>query len=419
MKTSLKKGAGAFYDIELILEAKDQDGAKAHVLKDFQKDLQLPGFRKGFVPMHLVEENIKPEYFTMGVFEHLVNDGLHAVLQANPELRFIGEPYDLKQDKKGDDTVVTLKLDFFPEVEIKGDEWKSLTMATITAEATKEDVEESILRLKKNYADYVDTDVVTYDSISKMEMHFLDKDGNELEKGTVYLGQQEFDEFSFFKDHFIGKKKGEDITIKYDEKAYPPTVQAKKAGSEAVKVDFKLVDIKSIVLPELTPENILKFFGKDTQVKTEAELIAYIEETLGQQKFDTALIQEVEEFLKKVRAKHVSIMIPKTLLDQELGARLQSLEGRFGGREKMEQYLKQMGDDKAKAFFEDIRTAAQDSLEKFFILQKICDLLELEVNREHPADLEVEKKLYSKLAKDAPAHKAPAKKAPAKKAKAD
>ena len=419
MKTSLKKGTGAFYDIELILEAKDQDGAKAHVLKDFQKDLQLPGFRKGFVPMHLVEENIKPEYFTMGVFEHLVNDGLHAVLQANPELRFIGEPYDLKQDKKGDDTVVTLKLDFFPEVEIKGDEWKSLTMATITAEATKEDVEESILRLKKNYADYVDTDVVTYDSISKMEMHFLDKDGTELEKGTVYLGQQEFDEFSFFKDHFIWKKKGDDITIKYDEKSFPPTVQAKKATSEVAKVDFKLVDIKSIVLPELTPENILKFFGKDTQVKTEAELIAYIEETLGQQKFDTALIQEVEEFLKKVRAKHVSIMIPKTLLDQELGARLQSLEGRFGGREKMEQYLKQMGDDKAKAFFEDIRTAAQDSLEKFFILQKICDLLELEVNREHPADLEVEKKLYSKLAKDAPAHKAPAKKAPAKKAKAD
>lgn len=121
MKTSLKKGTGAFYDIELILEAKDQDAAKAGVLKDFQKDLQLPGFRKGMVPMHLVEENVKQEYMTMGIFENLVNDGLQAVLKANPTLRFIGEPYDIKQDKKDDTTVVTLKLDIFPEVEIKGE----------------------------------------------------------------------------------------------------------------------------------------------------------------------------------------------------------------------------------------------------------------------------------------------------------
>ena len=68
----------------------------------------------------------------------------------------------------------------------------------------------------------------------------------------------------------------------------------------------------------------------------------------------------------------------------------------------MEQYVQQMGEEKAKVFFEDIKSAAEESLEKFFILQKICDLLELEINREHPADLEVEKKLYEKLSADHP-----------------
>ena len=416
MKTSLKKGSGSFYDIELILEAKDQDSAKANVLKEFQKDLQLPGFRKGFVPMHLVEENIKPEYFTMGVFEDLVNKGLQTLLKANPTLRFIGEPYDLKQDKKGEETTVTLKLDIFPEVEVKGDEWKKLSMPKITAEATQDEIDDSLLRLKKNYADYVDAEVVTYDSISKMQMRFVDKKGEELEKGTVYLGQQEFDEFSFFKDHFIGKKKGEDITIKYDEKAFPPTVQSKKAWSEAVNAIFSLLDIKNIVLPDLTPANILKFFGADSQVKTEAELLVYIKDTIGQQKFDAALMQGVEDILKTVREKYVSVSVPKTLLDQELGARFQNLEKKFGGREKMEQYVQQMGEEKAKVFFEDIKSAAEESLEKFFILQKICDLLELEINREHPADLEVEKKLYEKLSADS-AEAAPKK--TAKKAKSE
>lgn len=228
MKTSMKKGTGSFYDIELVLDAKDQDGAKAGVLKEFQKDLALPGFRKGFVPMHLVEENIQPQYMTMGIFEHLINKGLQSLLKDNPTLRFIGEPYDLKQEAKGDETVVNLKLDIFPEVEVKGDAWKSLTMKTVDAEASKEDIEDALLRLKKNYADYVDADVVTYDSISKMTMSFVNKDGEEVDKGTAYLGQQEFDEFPFFKDHFIGKKKGEEITIKYDEKTFPATVQSKK-----------------------------------------------------------------------------------------------------------------------------------------------------------------------------------------------
>lgn len=318
-------------------------------------------------------------------------------MKANPELRFIGEPYDLKQDKKDETTVVTLKLDIFPEVEVKGDAWKELSMKPVVAEATQEEVDDALLRLKKNYADYVDTDVVTYDSISKLSMKFLDKDGEELEKGTVYLGQQEFDEFSFFKDHFIGKKKGEDISIKYDEKAFPPTVQAKKADKPVAKVVFDLLDIKSIVLPAITEENLLKFFGKDSQVKTEAELITYINETIAQQKYDGALMEEVETYLKAIRGKHLTVSVPKTLLDQELGARLQNLEKKFGGREKMEQYITQMGDEKAKKFFDDIRDAAEDSLEKFFILQKVCDLLGLEINREHTADLEVEKKLYEKL----------------------
>jgi FKBP-type peptidyl-prolyl cis-trans isomerase (trigger factor) len=270
-------------------------------------------------------------------------------------------------------------------------------MKPVVGEATKEEVEDALMKLKKNYADYIDTDIVTYDSISKLEMHFLDKAGEELEKGTLYLGQQEFDEFSFFKDHFIGKKKGEDITIKYDAKAFPPTVQSKKADAAVAKVDFKLLDIKSIVLPEITPENIVKFFGKDSEVKNEAELLTYIKDTIGQQKADTELMDEVENFLKIIRDKHMNVSVPKTLLDQELGARLQNLEKKFGGREKMEQYLTQMGDEKAKKFFDDIRLAAQESLEKFFILQKVCELLELDVNREHPTDLEVERKLYGKL----------------------
>lgn len=59
-----------------------------------------------------------------------------------------------------------------------------------------------------------------------------------------------------------------------------------------------------------------------------------------------------------------------------------------------------MGDEKSKAFFEDITKAAEESLEKFFILQKLTQLLGLDVDWNQTAHMDVEQKLYDKLVKN-------------------
>jgi hypothetical protein len=61
---------------------------------------------------------------------------------------------------------------------------------------------------------------------------------------------------------------------------------------------------------------------------------------------------------------------------------MKSLEQRFGDREKVEQYFKQLGEDKTKQFVEEISKASQDSLEKFFILQKVAEELKLDIDRQ-------------------------------------
>ena len=397
MQKKVTKGNGAFYDIELTLTADDYAKGKEKALKEFQKDLSLPGFRKGFVPMHLVEEQVKPEYVSLSVYEHLINKGLQEVVWKNKTIKFVWEPYDMKQDKKGEETVVSLKLDIFPEVEVKNGDWTSLSMKSISPKATKEEIDEAMTRLKKNYADYKDTDVISRNSISKVSMSFLDKDGKEVDKWTLYVWEQEFDEFPFFVDTFVGKKKWEEFSIEYKEKDLPPTVQSKKPEAKSVKVSFNLIDIKDVVLPEINEETLTKLFGKDSEVKNESDLLKYIDDSISAQKFDTELIKEVEDFLNIIREKHMEVAIPQTLLNQEVRVRLENLEKRFWGKEKMEEYFKQMGEDKAKTFVDDISAAAKESLEKFFILQKVADELKLDINREKPVDLEIEKKLYDKL----------------------
>jgi len=77
---------------------------------------------------------------------------------------------------------------------------------------------------------------------------------------------------------------------------------------------------------------------------------------------------------------------------------MQNLEKRFGSAEKVKEYFQQLGEEKAKEFVEGVQTAAAESLEKFFILNKVTELLGLTIdwnNEQEP--LFVEKQLYAKL----------------------
>ena len=213
------------------------------------------------------------------------------------------------------------------------------------------------------------------------------------------------------------------IELKYDEKKLPAVLKAKHEGAKVLKVTIQ--DVKQIVLPELNDEMIVKLFGKDAEVKTNAELREYIKKEILKQKQENSLIQTVENYLSEVKKSGVEVIIPKTMVDQELKVRMQNLEKRFGSAEKVAEYFSQIGEEKAKEFIEGIQSAAKESLEKFFILNKVTELLGLTIdwnNEQEP--LFVEKQLYTKLvgplseASESEAKK-PAKKTAAKAKKQD
>lgn len=67
----------------------------------------------------------------------------------------------------------------------------------------------------------------------------------------------------------------------------------------------------------------------------------------------------------------MEVYIPKTLLNQEVSVRLENLEKRFWGKDKMESYLKQMWEEKSKSLVDDISKAAEESLESFLFFKKL------------------------------------------------
>jgi FKBP-type peptidyl-prolyl cis-trans isomerase (trigger factor) len=62
MEKQVKKGTHANYDIQLTITTKEFEDAKLIILKEFQKDYEAPGFRKGAAPLEMVEKNVQPEY---------------------------------------------------------------------------------------------------------------------------------------------------------------------------------------------------------------------------------------------------------------------------------------------------------------------------------------------------------------------
>ena len=399
MEKKFKKGPHANYEIEITISQAEQEEAKATILKHFQKDFEMAGFRKWMAPLETVEKNTKPEYIQMGVYEHLINRGLQELITEHKELKLIGEPYDFKQVKEGENTVMTMKLDIFPEVEVVNSDREKEQIPEIKSAATQEEIDNAMISLKKNYADYTDTDIITPETISKIEMEFLDADGKVLEKGHNYVGEQEFAESKRYEKEFMGKKKDDTREVAYDEKKLPAVYHYKKTGGKAEKVKLLIQDVKKIVLPEMNEEMLKKLFGPESTVKNEAELIDFITESISHQKFEAELVKGIEWLLQKVKGTHMKVAIPQTLVEQEFATRMKSLVERFGGEEKMTEYFKKIGEDQGKKFLDDIKTAAADSLEKFFILQKIVEILKLDVNREKPGHLEIETKLFERMGK--------------------
>ena len=395
MKHSLKKSTASNYEVEIIFSAEDQSHEKQHVLLSFQKDMEKPGYRKWHVPLDIVEKSVDEKYFEMAVTEHIINHALSEILSEHSDIKFIGEPYGYEQNKKGEDTIVKILLDVYPEVEIKKESWKDEKIAPISTKVEEEEIEEAVMNLKKNYADYKDAEVLDKWTVSKIALNFVNKAGETLEKWTSYIWEPEFNEDAFWEKTFCGHKKWEVIDIKYDEKKLPIVLQVKDKDNKPETLKVTISDVKAQILPEFNEETITKLFWKESEVKNEKELREYIKKQLGEQKEQNELIKSVEEYVSKIRKDYMSVIIPKTMIDEEFKSRIHSLEHRFWSKEKVQEYLKSMTEEQAKDFMDSIQKASAESLEKFFILNKVAELLKIDIDWNSWAqNFDVERKMY-------------------------
>ena len=275
--------------LEFKIEAEKFDEAMKKVYTKTAKYFNVPGFRKGKAPMHMVEKMYGTEIFYEDTFNELV-PGIFEEELKNNNIEAVSRPdIDIKQIGKGQELIFTAVIQTKPEVKLG--KYKGIEIKKIEYNVSDEDINHELKHMQEKNARLVsverpvkDGDITVIDFEGSIDG--VPFDGGKAENHELTIGSKQF--IPGFEDQIIGMKLDEEKDIKV---TFPEDYFSKDlAGKEAV-FKVKLHEIKEKELPKLDDD-----FAKDTsEFETLAELKKSIKEKLEEE--------------NKHRAKHETEML--------------------------------------------------------------------------------------------------------------
>ena len=264
-------------ELTLSVSAEDYADSRKKKLSDFRKKADIRGFRKGMVPMSLVEK-----MYGQQALADAVNDVISAALNdfiRENELKVLGEPLPSEDNPQNDWANAgdfTFKFDIAqnPEVSFELSKDDEIVYYTITVtEAAKKEMKDNLL---KQYGSLEDGKKAKAD-----DFIIVDFEQGETKVEGTYVALRNVAEAA--RKSFVGVKPGDVLDVNVNEAFENETDRAsmlKVSKDELATLDpmFKMTvqSVKTFVNAPLTEETFEKIFG----VKTEEEFDAKIEERI-------------------------------------------------------------------------------------------------------------------------------------------
>ncbi|NND78944.1 MAG: trigger factor [Maribacter sp.] len=269
------------------------------ILSDYRKQANIPGFRKGHVPMGLIKKQYGKAVLVDEV-NKLLQDNLNKYL-TEEKLDVLGNPLPKQQDNfdwDQDQLDFEFELGLAPSFEVPLKTKKSLTHYKIVAD--KKMVDEQVLRIQKQYGK-----LVSKQEIGK-DFEVLGTFKNEAEeienKATLELDKVKSKKAM---NSLLGKKVGDVITLKtkglFKEDYLVSSVlgiSQEKAKDINIEVLFTIDEINEREPAKLDQDLFDKLFGKDaiTSAKELKERIKEDSEKQFEQQSDQKLLNDITEY---------------------------------------------------------------------------------------------------------------------------
>ena len=395
MKTNVKYTTDTKVELTITLGAKELEAAEQVALKKLSRDLKVPGFRKGHVPLAVAQKIIDPNALQEQILENALSKAV-AESFLGEKLQALERPaVEVKKFVPAQELEFTAEAEVVPPVKL-GD-YKKLKSKREEAKVTAADVDEIIQRMQENFVERKAVkreakrgDEVIIDFTGKKDDVAFE--GGSAKDYALQLGDGQF--IPGFEDGIVGHKAGETFSL---DLTFPKDYHAKDMAGQKVVFDVTLRTVNELTLPEVNDEFAAKCgpFTDVKELKSDIKReIAAQKEREATEKLKDALVSELTEISK--------VALPELLIEDQMRSIEQDMMQNLMYRSvTLESYLEtQKFTDRDDWLKREVRPAAEKRVKAGLILAELSKVLEIDISRDElAAQIEQMKLQYG--AKDA------------------
>lgn len=301
--------------VTVAIEKNDYNDKVEKVLTDYRKQANIPGFRKGHVPMGMVKKQYGKAILVDEV-NKLIQENLNKYL-TEEKLDLLGNPLPRAQEDLNWDAenfTFEFELGLAPEFDVTLKNKKAITQYNIVAD--DKTINDQIENIRKQYGKISPVTEATEDT--EFTGVFKNDDNSIENTTTITLDKIKGKRNT---DKFLKAKVGDVITLKTKslfnndhDLAGALKLSAEIANGLDTEVSFEITETNTRELAEMNQEFFDKLFGKDA-VTSEDELKARLKEDAGKQfaqQADQRLLNDVTEHL----VENTKFDLPQTFLEK-------------------------------------------------------------------------------------------------------
>ncbi len=363
--------------LEIGADAKEMEKYKNKVLLHLQKDMRSAGFRKGHMPLELVEKSTDQNHLQNDFLDEAMT-ALYTAAAKSEKLRPIAAPkVTIKK------FVPFTQLEFDAEATVVGKivlpDYKTIKVPKPDAKVTAKDVDSVIENLRTRSAEKKDVDRTSKDT----DQLWIDFDGFDA-KGVaidradgkdypLVLGSNTF--IPGFEPELVGVKAGgkKEFTL-----TFPKDYSASSLAGKKVTFKVTVNKVQEVVKPKVDEA----FAASLGPFKTVEQLKTDIEKQLMLDKQDAARREHEAATLKAITDK-AKLAVPDALVEEQIAMLVNEVRQNSIQRgQTYEELLKLEGKTEEQYTKEVLRPEAIDRVKAGLVLSEIAELEKITVEKD-------------------------------------
>ncbi|MFT6286703.1 MAG: trigger factor [Alcanivorax sp.] len=294
-------------------------------LQKAAKDVRIPGFRPGKVPMKVMRQRFGPGVRQEVLGEVMSQSFQEAVIQE--KLRPAGQPsIEPRNLEAGKDLEYVATFEVFPEVEAT--EMSGFDIERPQAEVADADVDNiiEVFRKQQGSLETVERAAATGDKV-KIDYNGT-RDGEAFEGGSAEDSELELGSGSMiagFEEGVVGMSAGEEKTLSL---TFPDDYHSEELKGAEVEFKVTLNAVTELKLAALDDE-LFKSYG--VEEGGEEQFRKEVGENMARELKNAVEAKVKQQVMDAVVAAHESLEVPRALIGQEVEALRNQMFQQFGG----------------------------------------------------------------------------------------